>query len=75
LANSRSISFIRLISSLQPRRLLEFEVGGGVAHAAFDVLEGGLEIGAGEGFAVFLHARGGQLVEDAALVRAGHDLA
>jgi hypothetical protein len=54
---------------------LELQVGGGLAHAALEVLERGLEVGADEGAGVLLDPVGaGQLVQRAALIGAGQDL-
>jgi hypothetical protein len=56
----------------QPRRRLEFQVAGGVAHLAFEVAQGGLEVVAEEGFGVFGEA--GADGDVVALVRAGQDV-
>src|SRR5690606_32291867 len=53
---------------------LELEVGGGLAHAAFEVLEGGLEVGSHEGLGLVADAGGREAVELAAFVGAGEDL-
>uniref|UniRef100_A0A0N5A6Y0 NAD-specific glutamate dehydrogenase n=1 Tax=Parastrongyloides trichosuri TaxID=131310 RepID=A0A0N5A6Y0_PARTI len=52
----------------------ELEVGGGFAHPALHVLEGGLEVGAEEGLGRFGDAGAGQLVEVAGLVGAVEDV-
>lgn len=53
---------------------LELEVGGGVAHPAFQILKGGLEVGADEGLGLLGDAGAGQAVEVAGLIGAVEDL-
>ena len=55
----------------QPGRRLEFHVAGSVAHAGFQVAEGGLEVVAEEGFGVLGDA--GVDADVVALVGAGQD--
>lgn len=58
----------------QAAGFLELQVGGGLAHPAFQVAQGGLEVGADEGFGGFGHTRFGQAIHLARLIGAVHDL-